>query len=155
MKYLYRGVSSKLFNQLEGKLIPKKEGRNFPAYACAGDPHAVCGSGIEAGESSINTVILHQWEQAGIPTSGVSTTPLKKRALHYALPNKNIEEGYIFKLSVSVLTEKGVSIHRVNDLVPHPSVPEDDEHILVAQDFGQIPNEAIVDITGVSNSCSL
>lgn len=144
MEYLYRGVCEELYEKLGGKLSPKKMNENFATYAYAGDPHAVCGSGIECGESTLNTTIFHQWEQLGLPTSGVSSSPDKERAKFYALSGGKIKKGYIFQLSISKLKESGVSIYNVNDLVPYPAIPEDNEHILVAQDFGSIPEQAIV-----------
>ena len=152
MEYLYRGVNEELFNKLNGKLSPKKMYQNFAAYAGAGDPHALCGSGIECGESDLNTVIFHQWEQKGLPTSGVSSSPNIDRARFYALDGGNAKKGHIFKLSIKELIKCGVSIYRVNDLVPIPAIPDDDEHILVAKDFGQIPELAIINVVVVGNN---
>jgi hypothetical protein len=126
--------------------------QNFVAYACSGDPHAVCGSGVECGESNLNTVIFHQWEQKGFPTSGVSSSPNIKSARFYALCGGKAKKGYIFKLSIKELIKCGVSIYRVKNLVPIPAIPEDDEHILVAKDFGKIPELAIINIVPVKNA---
>lgn len=49
-------------------------------------------------------------------------------------------------MSIELLSNNGVSIYRVNDLVTAPSIPEDDEHVLVANDFGAIPDFAIIQI---------
>jgi hypothetical protein len=100
MEYLYRGVSEELFKVLNGKLSPKKVHENFATYASAGDPHALCGSGVECGESTLNTTILHQWEQLGLPTSGVSSSPDKDRAKFYALNGGKANKGYIFQISI-------------------------------------------------------
>ncbi|UCM44573.1 hypothetical protein [Aeromonas dhakensis] len=83
MEYLYRGVSEDLYEKLNGRLTPKKHNEKFATFVCAGEPHAVCGSGVECGESSLNSVILHQWEQLGLPTAGISTSPHKERAKIY------------------------------------------------------------------------
>jgi hypothetical protein len=37
----------------------------------------------------------------------------------------------------------------VNQVVPYPSVPEDDEVILVASDFGPLPRELVVEVREV------
>ena len=37
----------------------------------------------------------------------------------------------------------------VNEIVPYPSVVEDDEVILVASDFGALPKELIVEVRQV------
>lgn len=152
MDFLYRGVSEALYKELGGKLIPKKVNENFAQYACAGAPHAQCGSGIICGKSIINNVILHQWGQKGYPTSGISTTPYRERAVFYACSGEQNNNGIIYGLSVARLKEAGVSIYCVNELVPHPAVLEDDEHILVAQDFGSIPEFTVVTIEFVGSS---
>ena len=151
MKYLYRGECEDLFQMRNGKLFPKKPYEKFAGYACAGAQHVVCGSGVQFGESDLNTVIQHQWAQAGIPTSGISSSPHMDRAKFYALIGGDAKKGYIFKLSVELLRECGVSIYRVNDWVPNPAVPQDDEHVLVAWDFGQIPESAIVEVMAIKN----
>ncbi|MCH7959424.1 MAG: hypothetical protein IID08_04810 [Candidatus Hydrogenedentes bacterium] len=153
MEYLYRGINKKRYEETEGKLAPKKSGVQFAAYASAGDPHARCGSGIECGKSVKNTVIGHQWEQKGIPTSGVSSTPHAKKARDYALHNGLYKKGYVVKLSIALLRDKEVQIFRVNELVPSAAIaePEDDEHVLVAKGFGDIPESAVVDVYSVGN----
>lgn len=151
MKSLYRGVNSDLYEKLEGKLSPKNLNKKFSSFACAGDPHAVCGSGIEAGESGLNSVILHQWDQAGIPTSGISTSPDIERAKVYAFNDGKYNKGYIFKLSIEKLKDNGVKIYRVNDLIPYPAIPEDDEHVIVSEDFGSIPTSAILEVIEIKS----
>lgn len=149
MEYLYRGMSLSMYQKLDGKLLPKKVGESFSSIPCAGDPHAVCSSGIVAGDAPINSVVFHQWEQLGLPTSGVSSTPSIERAKFYALSGGGNTEGYIFKMSVKDLVNASVSIYEVNKLVPHPSIPNDDEHILVAENFKHIPEQAIVSVCRV------
>lgn len=146
MSFLYRGVSEELYLKLNGKLKPKISNQQFASHAHFGESPAVFGSGIVFGESNINSVVRHQWAQAGIPTSGVSTTPSIERARIYALNECKLKKGYIFKLSVERLYQAGVSIYKVNELVPYPAIPEDDEHILVADDFGSIPESAIISV---------
>jgi hypothetical protein len=151
MEYLYRGMSLSMFEKLDGKLQPKSIGESFSSVPCAGDPHAVCGSGIVAGDASINSVVYHQWNQLGLPISGVSFTPFIDRAKFYALSGGKNAEGYIFKVSVKMLSEASVLTYKVNDLIPHPAIPEDDEHILVAKDFHEIPEKVIVSISKVTH----
>jgi len=146
MSFLYRGVSEELYRKLNGTISPKKSGDEFASFARFGAQHASFGSGIVSGKSDINTVVLHQWKQAGIPTSGISSTPVFERALFYALSAGTSNKGYVFKFSIIQLRKDGVSIHRVNELVPCPAVPEDDEHVLVARNFGNIPRSSIVSI---------
>lgn len=149
MEYLYRGMSLPMFEKLDGKLIPKKIGEIFSSIPCAGDAHAVCGSGIVAGDAPINSVIFHQWAQLGLPTSGVSSTPFEDRAEFYALSGGDNLEGYVFKLSINELINASVTIYKVNELVPSPAIPDDNEHILVADNFEAIPEKAIVSISKV------
>ncbi len=155
MEFLYRGINEKLYKKLNGKIQPKpqKYGHEFQSCACCGDPHAVCGSGIVTGESIANEVIFHQWNQEGYPTSGVSTSPIKERAKFYALKNGEYSKGYIYKLSVNLLEKNGVSIYKVGDYTAFPAVPEDDEHIIVAKNFKEIPSIGIVAIEFIENDC--
>ncbi len=136
-----------MFQKLGGKLKPKKLGESFSSIPRAGDPHAVCNSGIVAGDASINSVVFHQWQQRGFPTSGISSTPFMYRAKFYALSGGKDSEGYIFKILVKELIRASVSIFRVNELVPHPAIPDDDEHILVADNFGELPKQVIASIS--------
>lgn len=152
MELLFRGVNEEIYRARGNSLIPKNGNKPFPRYAYMGDPHAMCGSGIECGQSLKNTVIGHQWNQNGIGTSGISTTPHFERAKFYALCNGTYNIGFVLKLSVPAIRDSGVSMYRVNDLVPFPAAPEDDECILVAKDFGAIPEIVIVEIETVFSS---
>ncbi len=150
MEFLYRGVSQSLYEKLNGKLTPKIYGEVFSSTPCAGDPHAVCGSGIVAGKAVINSIVFHQWEQKGFPTSGISTTPFIERAKYYALSGTSNTNGYIYKLSIIELNKSGVSLYRVNEHIDYPAIREDDEHILVDKDFKEIPIEAIISVQPIS-----
>lgn len=150
MKYLYRGVSVELHKKLHGKLVPKMLNSNFATVACMGDPHAILGAGIIMGESELNTVVLHQWEQAGLPTSGVSFTPYLERARFYAKNGKDRGKGFIYKVDMSLLDSNNVKWYSVNKLVPNPSIPEDDEYILVGFGGGEIPMEVVVSISEIA-----
>ncbi|GBL02408.1 hypothetical protein VH1709_contig00112-0004 [Vibrio harveyi] len=149
MKYLYRGVSERMFSMLNGKLTPKKRGEEFSAPICYGEPHAVFGSGVVYGNSDQNSVVLHQWDQKGYPTSGLSFSPYIDRAKFYATSGDKTQNGWLFKIDVEKAKALGVKIYDVNTLVPNPAIPEDCEHILVAHDFGAIPEGCVVEITRV------
>ncbi|WP_253825354.1 hypothetical protein [Vibrio sp. 03-59-1] len=102
MKYLYRGANIHFFNERDGKLIPKTPHENFCAPVYMGSPHATMGSGITMGASTINTAILHQLEQKGYPTSGLSFTPYFERAEYYATKNGSCN-GYVYKIDIGLL----------------------------------------------------
>lgn len=149
MKYLYRGVSALMYEKLNGKLTPKKEGTPFSTYVGCGQTHAVCGSGVMSGKCDQNSIVLHQWKQEGHPTSGLSFTPHYDRALFYAKHGGKYERGYIFRVDVSIFESLGGTVYSVNKRVPAPSIPQDDEHILIAKGFGSIPDECVVQIEAV------
>jgi len=149
---LYRGVSSDLYVKLNGILLPKEIGKKFSSFARCGSPHATCGSGVICGESITNESILHQWGQKGYPTSGISTTPYFERAKYYSPANGKFSVGFIYELSIKKLKEFRVSIYRVSNFATFPAIPEDDEHILVAHNFKEIPAEAIINMTKIKCS---
>jgi hypothetical protein len=39
-----------------------------------------------------------------------------------------------------------VSVYEVATIVPHPSIPEDEEVVLVAKEYGCLPKEIVVEI---------
>lgn len=98
------------------------------------------------GENTQNAVIEHQQHQAGYPTCGVSTTPLFERAKFYATNGGKLPLGYIYVISLKALKSSGVTAYVVNEIVPMPSVPEDEEVILVARDFGTLSRDIVVEI---------
>ena len=98
------------------------------------------------GENIQNAVIEHQQHQAGYPTSGVSTTPLWERAKYYATDGGKLPFGYIYVISFEALKSAGVTAYVVNEIVPMPSIPEDEEVILVAQEYGALPRGIVVEI---------
>lgn len=148
--YLYRGVSEDFFNASNGEISPKTPGEEFSSFAQFGEEHASFGSGICFGKSNTNEVVKHQYAQKGLPTSGVSSSPYAKRAEFYALSGGKSKTGYIYKLSIALLNKNNVSIYRVRDIVPNPSIPEDDEYILVSRDFRSIDKCAIVELIKVT-----
>ena len=92
-----------------------------------------------------NAVLRHQIDpKAGYPTAGVSTTPRYERAAYYATHGHSGQEGYVLKIDRELLAPHKVREYRVSDVVPRPSVPQDDEYILVATDGGALPKAIVV-----------
>lgn len=144
-RYLYRGVGIEFFDKTGGKLIPKVTTSFIYAFKY-GDPSNKYGSGTTYGTSATNAVIRHQLNQDGFPTSGVSTTPHIHRAQYYATHGGKYKFGYLFKINRDLLEVNNVSEFAVADYVRQPSVPEDEEVILVHRDFGNLPDEIIAEI---------
>jgi|SRR5450631_2023145 len=138
--FLYRGVSPEMHERLRGELRPK-DTRPFVRAPEFG--RAEFGNSFW-GENEANAVVEHQQHQAGFPTSGVSTTPHKERAAYYATIGGTIPRGFIYIIDTSLLADRHVTAYTVNDIVPMPSVPSDDEVILVAADFGCLPSDLVV-----------
>lgn len=143
--FLYRGVNPDLHNELNGVLRPKTC-RPFVASPEWG--RAEWGNAFW-GESQENAVIEHQQHQAGFPTSGVSTTPHLARAIFYATHGGKYRRAYVYVIDRSQCKGLAVSEFVVNDIVPSPSVVEDDEVILVASDFGALPTALLVEVREV------
>jgi hypothetical protein len=61
------------------------------------------------------------------------------------------KKGYIYVLSKKLLRENRVEIYRVADYAANPSIPEDDEHILVAFDCGEIPSSTIISMEEITS----
>jgi hypothetical protein len=125
-----------------GELRPKKSGSFSRSPEWGRDQFGNC----FWGDSPLNAVVEHQRHQAGYPTSGVSTTPLKSRARYYATRGGEIAEGVLYLIDVARCDALGVVMYRVNELVPQPSIPEDEEVVLVASDFGPLPADVVVGI---------
>jgi hypothetical protein len=147
MMYLYRGVTTRLHNQNAGRLMPKKV-EDFKYTFKWGEKGATWG-GITWGHSTHNAIAKHQLNQEGFPTSGISTTPHFERAIIYARGKSGYSSGYIYEIDRSLLAHHGVSEYIVADYVRQPSIPEDEEVILVAQDFGALPSSVIVEIISI------
>jgi hypothetical protein len=142
VEFLYRGVNIEFFEKLNGELRPKE----LAPFARKPKWGMSVWGNSKWGESDVNGVIEHQHHQAGYPTSGVSTTPHIERAMFYATHAGNLQGGYIYVIDRSRLAEHGVVSHVVSKLVNMPSVPEDDEVILVASDYSIIPRAVIVEV---------
>ena len=93
-----------------------------------------------------NAVLRHQWQQLGLPTSGISTTPVLERAKYYALGGGRFACGYVFVIDRRLLHGQGVREYIVADYVRNPAAPDDREVILVARDGGTLPHGTVVDI---------
>ena len=131
-----------------GRLVPKKLESLTYAFHW-GEPGTKYGSGIKYGSSETNAVIRHQLNQEGFPTSGISTTPLFERAKRYAI-SKDTPRGYIYKIDRSLLQQYGVREFPVANFAKFPSVPEDQEVILVSSDFGELPPEIVIEVIEVT-----
>jgi hypothetical protein len=140
-RFLYRGVNAEMHAAFRGELSPKetKPFLKSPEYGRAEWGNAFWGENVE------NAVIEHQQHQAGYPTSGVSTTPILARAKIYATNGGKASHGYVYVINTEALASLGVTAYVVNEIVPMPSIPEDEEVILVAQDFGSLPKGIIVE----------
>jgi hypothetical protein len=162
-RYLYRGESERLFNAHEGLLIPKIPGKPFHDYARMGQPWTACGTGVQCGDGAANEIVRHEFAGKHKPledlgwnfgTSGVSTTPHYERARHYATHGGTASSGYIYKLDRDKLRDYGVVEYVVANVKPVESIsfPEDEEVILVANDYGELPKEIVLSVERVDLS---
>ena len=147
MSYLYRGVSESLFRGCNGKLIPKKL-EPFTYIFHWEEAGLKWDSGGKWDSSATNAVIRHQLNQEAFPTSGISTTPFFDRAKFYATIGGK-SAGYIYKIDRSLFGTYMVKEFDVSKFARHPSVPEDQEVILVASDFGPLPDTIVVEIVPI------
>ena len=144
--YLYRGVNPKLHKNEKG-LSPKKVG-DFK-YCFKHDGTTIHNGDARYGLCEHNAVLRHQLNQEGFPTSGASTTPHFERAKYYALSNKTYKIGYVYKIDRNLLKRHKKREYIVSKYIKHPSIPEDDEVILVAENVGELSKEIIIDIITV------
>lgn len=150
-KFLYRGANSDLHRHNEGVLIPKDVSAHFERVVHYGG-ETYYGDGSTYGASEANAVIMHQRDSVKYPTSGVSTTTSFEHAKNYALNNGAYQTGVVYKIQVDLLEQYGVSSFRVQDYAVQPSVPEDEEVILVVSDFGPLPAEIVIETIDVFGS---
>lgn len=128
--YLYRGFGTDIYQDVAACLTPKVCGEFKHVFNHDGS--ITYDGSATYGASSQNAVLRHQLNQAGLPTSGISTSPHKDRAVFYALGGGRRKEGIVITIDRSSLVKHGVIEHAVSDTVVKPSVPEDDEVILVS-----------------------
>jgi hypothetical protein len=145
MNCLYRGVDVELYGKLNGQLTPKLNTEFSRAPTYGHDEYGNC----FYGNNPSNEVIEHQRGQAGIPTSGISFTPHIERARFYATRDETTN-GYIYVIDQDKCSALGVTLYVVKEHVPQPSIPIDDEVILVAQEFGGLPMEIVVEILEIT-----
>jgi len=146
--YLYRGVSKSLHEKLNGQLLPKTTSPFTYTFHLDEGLHLDNGANLDASEA--NAVIRHQLKQAGFPTCGVSTTPNFDRARFYATSRSG--DGFVYQIDRTLLQAHDVLEYVVAEYVRCPSVPEDNEVILVASDNGPIPHDIVIKIIPVEGS---
>ena len=144
--YLYRGVNPELYKNGKG-LSPKKVG-DFK-YRFKHNGIITHNGDARYGLCEHNAVLRHQLNQEGFPTSGVSTTPHFERAKHYALANNTYKIGYVYKIDRNLLKKHKIKEYIVSKHIKYPSIPEDDEVILVDENGGELSKEIIIDIITV------
>lgn len=141
-RYLYRGFGLDTYANTVAALTPKAPGR-FEYVFCHDKTITHDGSATYGG-SARNAVLRHQLHQAGYPTSGVSTSPHRDRAIFYALGHGKHTEGTVLTIDRVLLASHGVLEHRVSDTVINPCAPEDDEVTLASRLGGALPLEIVV-----------
>ena len=142
---LYRGLHETRYQNLQSILTPK-EFKPFVKPPKYGISQLDCSTW---GESETNAVIEHQHAQQGLPTSGLSTTPIFERAKYYALGRNKAGCGYVISIGTEFLPSLGVKLFIVNEIVRSPAIPEDQEVILVAASSGVLPEQAVIEVTRV------
>jgi hypothetical protein len=131
---------------LSGRGLEPKRSGSFSDSACYGE--AKYDEGWNYGESEANAVLRHQLDQKGLPTVGISTTPSYERAAYYATFGGR-RTGYVYKID-----RESLAAHRVREVVvgaftPAPSIPEDQEVILVSVNGGALPEALILETSEV------
>jgi len=152
--YIYRGVNPEMHEVSNGRLIPRSPGKEFRQpiyYGSTGDPEkdSYYGDGSTYGASETNSVIKHQRNSSKNPTSGISTTPVLENAKRYATHDGKYSNGFVYKIDTTLLSEHGVTAYEVSAHATRPAIPGDLEIILVAQDYGALPAEVVVEVMGV------
>lgn len=149
---LYRGVNAEMHESGLG-LIPKAAGNEFRQavyYGDSGDPERITyyGDGSTYGESEANAVIKHQRNSVKNRTSGVSTTTNPENAKRYALHTSSA--GYVYQIDTQLLPKHNISVYEVAEYAAKPTIPEDQEVILVADHFGALPTAIVVKLIEVA-----
>jgi hypothetical protein len=52
----------------------------------------------------------------------------------------------VYKIDTELLEKCGVSAYSVSEHATAPAIPDDEEVILVAKDFGPLPSEIVVEV---------
>lgn len=105
-------------------------------------------SGVTWGSTPNNAVIRHQLHQEGFPTAGISTTPHFERAMFYTRGPSGTTGGYVFKIDRRAFALEGIEQFVVSEFCT-PSVPEDDEVILVVPNGQPLPVAVVVEVIEV------
>jgi hypothetical protein len=121
-----------MYREHNGRLIPKKSGE-FTYTFHWDEPGLKYDSGATYDASETNAVHRHQLNQEGFPTSGISTTPHLNQAKVYARGRDGRSAGYVFRIDRSKLADQGVREYVVAKFVKDPSIPKDEEVILVTR----------------------
>lgn len=146
-EFLYRGYDC--CKTLEQTMTPKSSSQRPESEAQCGDKRVQCGDmDFTFGSSITNTIHSHEYGGNGEASPGISTTSKFEVARRYALGREGNLPGRVIKFSVSALKDAGVQIYRINEMLNHPSVPDDDEHWISFQ--GSFPMETIVEEIDVS-----
>lgn len=130
-----------------GLLMPKMQGP-FTYNFHWDEPGAGWDSGISWDSTINNAVIRHQLNQEGFPTSGISTTPHLDRAIFYARGKDGDSDGFVYKIDRTSLHVYGINEFVVSDFCS-PSIPEDDEVILVLESVPHLPMGLVADVIPV------
>ncbi len=96
-----------------------------------------------------NAVIMHQQDSSENRTSGVSTTPIFENATCYATHNGKYTGGFVYKIDTQLLARFGVTAYEVAEHATKPVIPDDQEIILVASDYGSLPREIVIEVINV------
>ena len=149
--YLYRGFARGRSEETAAGLRPKQTGQSFEYVFKVGEiidgstgEVLRVGAGAVVGSSDVNAVVRHQSDpDLGWRDCGMSTTPHVARAEYYATAGHTGQPGSVVVIDTSLLEQHNVRWYRVRDYVRDPSLPKDDEYILVSEDDAELP-EAIV-----------
>ena len=101
------------------------------------------------GDTETNAVLRHQLRQEGFPTSGISTTPIYERAVFYATARGANGIGYVYKVDRQSLAHHGIREFVVSEFTDAPSVPEDEEVILVGGSGKPLPDDIVSGVVKV------
>lgn len=149
-RYLYRGFCLERYQNVTAALTPKAPGK-FEHMFCHDGSIKRDGSATY-GPSERNAALRHQLNQTGLPTAGISTSPYHHRAVFYALSGGKNRKGIVITIDRDNLSKYGVHEHVVSATVTSPSVPEDEEVILVSLDGGPLPPGIILAVEQIDSS---
>ena len=123
--------------------MPKSPGNPFKRPAYFGIDHY--GAGNTFGASHANAVIAHQRDSNIFRTSGVSTTPIFDNAVKYARGDGKFDSGIVYKIDSALFDRYEVTQFALDDYAVKPTLPDDKEVILVAEDYGVLSREIVVE----------